>query len=186
MNTLKKVLVAALLAAPICISAQEQKIATVNTQEIISVYPAYANAMKQLETQSKGYEDELSKMMQEGQTKLEEYNKLEQDKSTDPAILKAREDEIGALQQRIQLFRQSANEQIQKKQEDLMMTILAAVRNAISEVANEGKYTFVIDQQALSFRSSTAPDITSAVRKKLNIPANAKPVNSSTASAGAK
>ncbi|MBO6005247.1 MAG: OmpH family outer membrane protein, partial [Paludibacteraceae bacterium] len=141
---LKKLFIAALLALPFGVMAQELKIATVNTQEIISVYPAYADANSQLEKQSKQYEDELLKLNQEGQKKLEEYQKLAEDKNTDPAILKAREDEIGALQQRIQLFQQSAREQLQKKQEQLMAPIITAVRNAISEVGNEGKYTFIL------------------------------------------
>ena len=116
---LKKLLIAALMALPVGVMAQELKIATVNTQEVISVYPAYAEAQTQLEKQSKQYEDELLKLNQEGQKKLEEYQKLAEDKNTDPAILKAREDEIGALQQRIQLFNQSAREQLQKKQEQM-------------------------------------------------------------------
>ncbi|MBP5742530.1 MAG: OmpH family outer membrane protein [Paludibacteraceae bacterium] len=174
---LKKLFIAALLALPFGVMAQELKIATVNTQEIISVYPAYADANSQLEKQSKQYEDELLKLNQEGQKKLEEYQKLAEDKNTDPAILKAREDEIGALQQRIQLFQQSAREQLQKKQEQLMAPIITAVRNAISDVGNEGKYTFILDQQVMSFRATGAPDVTAQVRKKLNIPANAKPVN---------
>ena len=74
-------------------------------------------------------------------------------------------------------FNQSAREQLQKKQEQLMAPIITAVRNAISEVGNEGKYTFILDQQVTSFRASNAPDVTAQVRKKLNIPANAKPVN---------
>ena len=55
---LKKLLIAALMALPVGVMAQELKIATVNTQEVISVYPAYAEAQTQMEKQSKQYEDE--------------------------------------------------------------------------------------------------------------------------------
>lgn len=183
---LKKIAIAVLALAPAMVMAQEQKIATVNTQEVISVYPAYADAQKQIETQSKQYEDEILKLNQEGQKKVEEYQQMAQAQNPDQVMLKAREDEINALQQRIQLFQQNAREQLQRKQEQLMTPILSAIRNAINEVGNENGYTFILDQQVTSFRAASAPDVTAQVRKKLNIPANAKPVTEKAAAGTAK
>lgn len=153
-----------------------------NTQEVFSVYPPVRDAQNQLEAQSKQLEDQLVKMNEEGQKKLDEFNQMvkqkggEQNAASDP-IMQDKANEIQALQQRIQLFQQTAREQIQKKQETLMMPIQKAIKDAIDAVSAEGGYTYVVDEQALLFKSSKATNLTPAVRKKLNIPANAQPIN---------
>ncbi len=171
----KILLIASLIALPFTSFAQEVKIGFVNTQEIFSVYPPVKEAQTQLETESKKIEDQLLKMNEEGQKKLEEYQKMAEQPNPDEAILRDKETELQALQMRISNYQKQAREQLQRKQESLMMPINKAVKDAIDAVSAEGGYTYVLDEQVLLFHSSKAENLTSSVRKKLNIPANAQP-----------
>lgn len=171
----KVLLLASLIALPLISNAQDIKIGFVNTQEIFSVYPPFKEAQTQFEAEGKKMEDQLLKMNEEGQKKLEEYQKMAEQPNPDEAIMRDKETELQALQMRIANYQKQAREQLQRKQENLMLPINKAVKDAIDAVSAEGDYTYVLDEQVLLFHSSKAANLTPAVRKKLNIPANAQP-----------
>jgi outer membrane protein len=174
MKTTKTLLGLLLCVLPLAASAQNN-FAYVNTQEIMMVSPEYKTAMTKLESTSKQYEDQLLKLNQEGQKKLEEYQKLESNPATDQTILKDKRDELAALDQRIQNFRQNATESVQKAQETEMMPVINKIRTAINDVANAQGIDYVVEEGSLIFHSTKAVNITAAVRKALGIPLNATP-----------
>jgi outer membrane protein len=174
MKTTKTLLGLLLCVLPLAASAQNN-FAYVNTQEIMMVSPEYKTAMTKLESTSKQYEDQLLKLNQEGQKKLEEYQKLESNPATDQTILKDKRDELAALDQRIQNFRQNATESVQKAQETEMMPVINKIRTAINDVANAQGIDYVVEEGSLIFHSTKAVNITAAVRKALGIPSNATP-----------
>jgi outer membrane protein len=84
-------------------------------------------------------------------------------------IKKVRITEIQEIETRVNTFRQTAYQEIQKKQQDLFIPIRDKVTKAINDVAVEGKYTYILDlgSQAVIYKSPTSNDITAAVKKKL-------------------
>ena len=58
---LKKLLVLAFIALPLCVSAQELKFATVNLQEIFQVMPETAAAQEALQEKAKNMRTKLLK-----------------------------------------------------------------------------------------------------------------------------
>src|SRR6185437_2931860 len=119
MKTIRKTNVLATLAlafmflAPAIATAQT-KIGLCNTQKVLELMPDVKTANVQLDTVNKTYQAQMK-------TLLDEYQKQEQDLS-DPtkkypdAVLQDKQKAIKALGERIQAFREDANQDIQKKQ----------------------------------------------------------------------
>lgn len=172
---LKKIVIGILAMLPFGIMAQnaaELKFGHVNTQEIIMQMSQMKEAQKQLETLSKQYEDELTKMNEELQKKYQDFQAL---KDVEEAIMKTRQEELMALNQRIELVKQTAQEQIQKKQESLVAPIVEMVKKAINEVGQEGGYMYIFDISvpATVYQSPKSEDVSEKLKKKLNITAAA-------------
>jgi outer membrane protein len=183
----KKILISILSILPFSLMAQnatELKFGHVNTQEIVLLMPQMKEAQAQLEAMSKQYEDEIAKMTEELQSKYKDFQAM---KNVDEAIMKTRQDELVALNQRIDLMKQTATEQIQKKQDALVAPILDLVKKAINEIGAENGFMYIYDTSypIIAYISPNSVDITPMLRKKLNIPANATPLAASPRSSGA-
>jgi outer membrane protein len=78
--------------------------------------------------------------------------------------------ELQDLENRIKLFDEQAQEDLQSKQEELLKPLIDKAKAAIAEVAKENGYTYVFDSSVgvlLYFENSD--DIIEFVKKKLNI-----------------
>ena len=168
---LKKIVIGILALLPLSIIAQnsaELKFGHVNTQEIIMQMSQMKDAQTKLEVLSKQYEDEIGKMNEELQKKYTDFQAM---KDVDEAIMSARQEELMALSQRIELVRKTANEQIQKKQETLIAPIVELVKKAINEIGDENGFLYIFDVSvpATVYQSSKSVDVSSLLKKKLNI-----------------
>lgn len=168
---IKKLLLAVLLAAPMCLSAQTLKFGTVNTQEIFNVMPEKATAETTLRETAAKYDAE-GKKLQEAFAKLQEdYAKLEEDTTTPKAIKERRMQELQESYQKIQNFQQSASQDLQRQQEMLLAPIMEKLQNAIKAVGAEGGYTFIYDlsAQVVLYSGNGSEDVTPLVKAKLGI-----------------
>lgn len=164
---LKKFALLALCALPIGLFAQDAKFGHINSQEIIAAMPEVANIEKEVDAIGKQYEGEIMKMQEEYNAKVKEFQ--EKQDSMPEGIKKVRVAEIQEIETRVNTFRQTAYQEIQKKQQDLFVPIRDKVTKAINDVAVEGKFTYILDlgSQAVIYKSPTSNDITAAVKKKL-------------------
>ena len=81
-----------------------------------------------------------------------------------------KQQELQDLGNRIDDFRQSAQESIQKKKEELYGPILKRAEDAIKDVAKEKGYAYIFDTSSGSFLyAQESDDITSLVKTKLAI-----------------
>lgn len=167
---IKKILVAIAIAItlPFLASAQTVKIGLVDIQSIISAHPDTQAAQKQLQDAQTKYDTEYKKLVEEFQRMADEYQKSENDL---PAIRERKTKEIQDYQAKIQQFEQSAANDLQKMQMDLMQPILAKVQQAIESVGKEGNYTLIenLDPQIIFYHAAPAVDITPDVKGKLGI-----------------
>lgn len=165
---MKKVVLMMLLALPLSLLAQE-KLAHVNIQEIFQVMPDLSNIEKTVADMNETYKKELEVMYQEYSAKAKEY----QDNLTTMAetIKAKRQSEIVDLEKRIGTFQQQANEDLQKKQMEMVNALREKILAATKEVATENKYLYVFDVSAQSvvYSSPNATDITALVKKKLGL-----------------
>jgi len=82
-----------------------------------------------------------------------------------------RQGEIADIEKRIGTFQQTANEELQRKQMELVSALREKIIKATSEVGTENNYTYIFDlsTQSIAFHSPKAVDVTPLVKKKLGI-----------------
>lgn len=164
---IKKLLLAALIAIPSMGFAQ--KFAVIKTQTIIEAMPDMATARTQIEAASKKYEDEFKKLTDAFQKDFEEYQKLEEDANTPKAIKDRRVQELQEMQAKIEQFRTTASQDLQKQQEQLMAPIQQKVMDAIKGVGASEGYTMIFEDMVPIYAGSDVEDITAKVKNRLGL-----------------
>ena len=152
---------------PLGLFAQESKIAIVNTQEIMMAMPEVADMQKQISALDAEYQKEMKAMSDEYNKKYSDFI-AQQDSLTENIRLR-RMQELEDIQQRTQNLIQVAQQDIQKKQTDLLAPIQEKLRNAIQAVGKENGYLYILDPQIVLYKSDAAIDATAQVKAKLGI-----------------
>ena len=94
------------------------KFGYIDSEKLLSMMPERAKAQKELQDFAKGLEDQLASMNSELQQK---YNEYMQRKDSLPDFLRqTKEKEIQDLQARIQNFQMTAQQELQKKEQELV------------------------------------------------------------------
>ncbi len=162
---IKKLLIAIFIALPMSVFAQ--KFAIINTQQLMESMPEIKSVNEQMEAASKKYEDEFSKLQEEFQKKFEEFQSL--DENTPQTIKDRRMQEMQELDAKVQQFRQTATQDLQRQQQQLMAPIQESVMKAIQGVGAEGHYTFVFENMVPLYVGSDVTDITDTVKARLGV-----------------
>ena len=164
---IKKLLLAILIALP-C-SALAQKFGVVDVQAIFQAMPETTAAQTQLTEASKKYEDEFAKLNEEMNKKVTEFQTLSKDTTTPESIKQRRMEEMQELDNKIQQFRNTAAQDLQRQQEQLMAPIEQKINDAVKAVGQEGNYTFIIQNGVALYNGVTVEDVTPAVKTQLGI-----------------
>ena len=162
---MKRLLLAIGVVLPMVVSAQ--KLGHVNTQELFSQMPELNGVRQEIEKLSSQYEDQIANMNEEYQKKIVDYQQNEA--TLGDAVKQIRQQEIAEMEQRIQLFYQTAQQDIQKKQQELVTPIHEKMTKAIQEVGKEGGFTYIFDSVAAVYIAPDATDVMPQVRAKLGI-----------------
>lgn len=168
---IKKLLVAVLLAAPMCLSAQTLKFGTVNTQELFNVMPEKATAEATLGETAAKFQNEAKKLEEALVKQQQELQALDQDTTTPAAIKERRAQEFQESYQKYQNFQQTASQELQKTQQTLLAPIQEKMQKAIQAVGAENGYTFIYDLSipTILYVGTGAEDVTPLVKTKLGI-----------------
>ena len=164
----KKILLAALVAVPMCLSAQTLKFGTVNPTEIFNVMPDVATANNTLKQVSDKYEAQAKPLQEELQKKQTELESLMKSKAPD-ATIEPKQKEFEDLYTRYQTFMQTAQQDMQKQQETLLAPIQQKLVNAIQAVGAEGGYAGILDAATLLYKGNNIEDVSAKVKAKLGI-----------------
>ncbi|MBO4723149.1 MAG: OmpH family outer membrane protein [Muribaculaceae bacterium] len=164
----KKILLAVLVAAPMCLSAQTLKFGAVNPMEIFNVMPEVATANNTLKGVQDKYAAQAKPLEDELQKKLNEYEELAKNKATD-AQLEAKQKEFEDLKTRYDNFMQTAQKDLQQQQETLLAPIQKKLMDAITAVGAEGGYAGILDSSTLLYRGNNIEDVSAKVKAKLGI-----------------
>lgn len=162
---IKKIILAIMIALPSMAFAQ--KFGMVDTQNLIQSLPEVKEVQTQLEASMKKYSDEETKLRQEYEKKIKEFQEMDQ--NTPEAIQKRRLEEIQALEQKIGEFRQTAQQDLQRQQEQLMQPIQKKIMDAIQTVGAEGGYTFIFENGISLFTGKDVTDVTAQVKSRLGV-----------------
>lgn len=162
---IKKLLLAIMIALPMSVFAQ--KFGIINTQQVMETMPEIKTVQEQMEASSKKYQTEFDNLQAEFKKKYEEFQALEE--STPQAIRDRRMKEMQELDQKIQQFRETALQDQQRQQQQLMAPIQEKVMKAIQSVGDEGGYTFIFENMMPVYTGKDVTDITPAVKTRLGI-----------------
>ena len=158
----KKILMLALIAAPLQLCAQ--KFAHFDYATIMQAMPEYKAVTAELETIGKQYQAELEGMQKEFQTKMEKYQK--EDTEATPQN----------MYQRLQQASQDNQEAFEKARQTKMQPVSQKLIDAAQAVAKEGGYVYIIDSQAaqaggILINETLSTEVTAQIMKKLGLSA---------------
>ena len=162
---MRKFIITIMLALPMLAAAQ--KFGHVNTQEVFSQMPEVAQVKLKMDTINSQYENQLASMNEELQKKYQDYQA--QEATMAAAVKQIRQQELQEMQQRIQLFYQTAEQDIQKKQQELIAPVHEKMAKAIKAVGDRDGFTYIFDSASMVHIGADAIDATPAVKKELGI-----------------
>jgi outer membrane protein len=167
---MKQLFFAGLLSfASITSQAQALKIGHINTQELLAAMPESDSAQAKVEKIYKDFQSQLEVMQVEFNNKYQEYGAKSKEYSE--LIRQTKEAELQDLNQRIQQFQQSAEQDIQKQRADIFKPVLDKAKKAITDVAKENNFTYVLDLSpgVVLYYSDNSIDLTPMVKIKLGL-----------------
>ncbi|WP_369992345.1 OmpH family outer membrane protein [Winogradskyella sp.] len=148
MKHLKSLLfAAALLIGATSFTSAQSKVAHINKEELIKAMPAYTAAQGEITKLGKTYEAQIQDSVKELDAKLKQYN-AEAEAQTQEENQR-RMQEVEGIKQSIAQFQQNAQQDMQKKEFDLLKPILEKADKAIETVARAQGYQYVLDSAML-------------------------------------
>jgi outer membrane protein len=166
-NTLKVAVVAiALIFSNLTVKAQ--KTGFINLNDLLLLMPERKKAESDIQDYAKQLDTQLKTMTGEYENKVGEYQKQE---AVMTDLVKAdKQKELADLEERIKNFQQTAQESLQKKQQDLLEPMIKKAKKAIEDVSKENAYKQVFDTSSgMVLYFDAADDISELVKKKLSI-----------------
>lgn len=166
---IKKILLALAVALPMCAWAQSAKFGVVDPESIIPGMAEYIEAQNQFNEASKTFESEYAKIQEEFKAKYEEFQKVMSDTATPQTTKDRRAQEIQELNQKSEQFAQTAQQELARKQQQLMAPVQEKLINAIKAVGAEGGFTMILPLGTAAYTSNDVVDITPLVKAKLGV-----------------
>ena len=168
---MKKLIICAICAICGFTTANAQaKFGHVSTQEIIQAMPEFTTAQTEMKALGDQYEADLKSMYDELQKKGEAFEK--EQANLPENIKQRRQQEIAEMQQKIQQSYQDNQQALQKAQQDKMQPIQKKLLDAISAVAKDGGYVYIMDMgvgQPVYINTTLSTDVTAQVKAKLGL-----------------
>ncbi len=150
-------------------SQEPLKIGHVNFAEIEKQLPETDSVQSMLNKEA----DELEKMYSELLTEHEKnVQKYEDEKNTySEFIRKTKESELMESAGKIQQFQQTASQNLQKRNVELLQPVYQKINEAIATVANRNNFTYILDLSsgAVVFNSANSQNINPLVLKELKV-----------------
>lgn len=173
---MKKVLKLTLVVAMVLSSTTlfAQKLGRINSQEVIMAMPETAAMQTSLQAVQKDWEENLEAINVEFNNKLQEFQKNLNTMSD--AVRQIKEKELNDLRTRGSELQQMAQQDLGKKEQELMTPIIEKAQNAIKSVSKAGGFLAVFEAGSLIyFDEANLIDITPLVKKELGITEAATP-----------
>lgn len=147
-----------------------QKFGRINTQEIIMSMPETREMQTTMEAYVKDLQDQMEALNVEFNNKLQDFQKNFNTYSE--AIRDMKQKELQGLTSRREEFEQIAQQESQKKQNELLAPIIEKAKNAIDKISLAGGYLAVFDTSTGSlayYDEAALTDIAPEVKKELGI-----------------
>ena len=166
-----KLIVAAAAALILCLPAQAQKpkFGHFDSGALIESLPEVKNVQKVLEQEQAKQEAQLTALQEDFSKQIQNYQDKQSSMTEDERI--AKEEELQDMQQRIVTFRQTAIQDLQKKQQELIAPISQKVLMAVQQVGVDNGFLYIFERKAgfILATGSQSIDVAPLVKKQLGI-----------------
>jgi outer membrane protein len=146
----------------------QTKIGYINFQELVRAMPEFKTVQTQLDSYQKQFIDQLTIMNNSLQTEAKNFQ-VQSATMTD-AVRTSKQAELQDMQKRMQDYQTSAQQQVEAKTNELSKPMVDKAHAAISEVAKEKGYTYVLDSSQIQLLvSPEGDDLLASVKTKLGL-----------------
>ena len=151
------------------LAVNAQKFGHITAELLLQEMPEYDSAQVKLQDLNKSYELEIERIQVEINKKIEEFQQTEATMSQ--LIKEAKASEIQEMQQRLQNFAQTAQQDLQQQQMAFLQPVMDKARKAIEEVAKEHQLLYVFDMSQGNpvYASEESMDMLPLVKTKLGL-----------------
>jgi len=144
----------------------QSKVAHINTQELVESMPEMMSAKSELEKLAKTYETDIQAMATELQSKIKQYD-AESSTKTDEENGK-RLQEVQSMEQSIRQYQAQAQQDLQKKEIELLKPITEKAKDAILKIGNAQGFDYVLDSsQGQGVIMANGKDLLADVKSEL-------------------
>lgn len=144
------------------------KLGHINSNDLMQIMPGRDSAQTVLQAEVQELEATLKTMQGEMEKRYNEY--MENQSGWTELIRNTKQREIQDMGARIQEFQENAQKQLQQREQELLKPIIDRAKKAISDVAAEGGYTYILDSgTGTVLFSQDSDDIMPQVKKKLGL-----------------
>jgi outer membrane protein len=168
---MKKVLLALIVVAfsTFTFAQTGLKIGHINSQELLQAMPESDSAQSKLEKAAKELQTQLETMQVEFNNKYQDY--LAKKDTYSELIRQTKETELQEMNQRIQQFQQTAEQDIQKQRTETFKPILDKANKAIADVGKENGFTYILDLSAgtVIYHAENSIDVLPLAKTKLGL-----------------
>ena len=167
MNYINKIFLTLILGF-VCVNISAQsKIAHINTTELVAAMPEMNDAKAELEKLAKTYETDIQTMASELQSKVKQYDSEASSQSEEENAKRLQE--VQGMEQSIRQYQAQAQQELQKKEFDLLKPITEKAQEAINKTAADLGFDYVLDStQGQGLIVANGKDLMEEVKKKLN------------------
>ncbi|MDX1684862.1 MAG: OmpH family outer membrane protein [Saprospiraceae bacterium] len=149
---------------------EAQKFGYVNSQALLAEMPEVKQAEANLDALKKQLQKKGQQMLTDLETKYKELQRKEAQGELSPKQIESEAQKIKEEESKIARFEQDMQQQLMKKQEELMQPVIDKVNTAISNVAEEGGYEYIFDAVGgFILYADESNDVTAQVKAKLGL-----------------
>lgn len=165
----KRIILAIAVILPMSVFAQ--KFGVVDLESVFQAMPETAAMQAQLEEASKKYQTEYQQLTEEVNKLYAEYQAIADDPNTPQSIKERRMSDIQERSQKVNQFGSTAEQDLNRLNQQLMEPIRNKMMDAIKAVGQEGGFTLVVpnDPSLILFQGNDVVNLTAEVKAKLGL-----------------
>jgi len=170
MKNLTKIVIIIFLVGftTVSFAQKKQKFGHIDSNELLKLMPGRDSAMNKITDYAKTLENQLKGMQSELETKYQTY--LANEANMTELIKQTQQKELQDIQARIEAFQTSAQDELEKKQNELLKPIIDKAKSAIEKVGKDNQYTYIFDAGiGVLLYSDPTEDILPMVKKELGL-----------------
>lgn len=170
MKNLTKIVIIVILVGftTVSFAQKKQKFGHIDSNELLKLMPGRDSAMNKITDYAKTLENQLKGMQSELETKYQTY--LANEANMTELIKQTQQKELQDIQARIEAFQTSAQDELEKKQNELLKPIIDKAKAAIEKVGRDNQYTYIFDAGiGVLLYSDPTEDILPMVKKELGL-----------------